>query len=607
MTQSGVLMNERRWLALIIGAYVVLGAAMSVIVPLGESPDEIDHFRFIQALLFERALPVMQPTAADNVTMEANQPPLYYTLGALVAAPVLQSDYVDPQFVTCFLFETGAPGRQHLYVHDSAEAFPWSGTPLAFHIVRLFSVALGALTVWLAYKLGRLLAPHQPVIGLLAAALLAFNPQFIFITASVNNDVLTALLGAVIVVVSVQLVVGNRSPDYAGWRDLLRSAFYQRIVLLGVLLGLGALTKLALFALWPVALLAVTGAWAKRKGEAGVGFKELGTGLVLLGVPPLLLAGWWYVRGQWLYGDPLAWDVHLAAKGDSVLRVAPFGWSDLVEFGRIHFQSYWALFGWLNVAWPGWVYWLVGLLVAGGVVGVGRFIAQRRHSWRDLVPLSLTILAVLAVYASLFRYIQTINWSGYQGRLAYAVAAPLAALLALGLVTLFGRMGAVVTAGGMALLATLTLLLVIAPAYPRPLIYEPDATLPRTCIHFSSGFTIEAFAAPAVIRPNEVVTVTLHGYGYTDHPGLPLEVQLVGANGAVLATAEAPSGAWQRDMLNTVSFTVPIPEALAAGSAEWRVSMLREGELLTASDVYGRTLSVPTPLMPVEIEIDSAD
>ena len=63
-------------------AYVVLGAAIGVIVPLGESPDEIDHFRFIQALLFERALPVMQPTAADNVTMEANQPPLYYTLGA---------------------------------------------------------------------------------------------------------------------------------------------------------------------------------------------------------------------------------------------------------------------------------------------------------------------------------------------------------------------------------------------------------------------------------------------------------------------------------------------------------------------------------------------
>ena len=92
-------------------------------------------------------------------------------------------------------------------------------------------------------------------------------------------------------------------------------------------------------------------------------------------------------------------------------------------------------------------------------------------------------------------------------------------------------------------------------------------------------FTVEAFAAPAVIRPNEVVTVTLHGYGYTDHAGLPLEVQLVGANGAVLATAEAPSGAWQRDMLNTVSFTVPIPEALAAGSAEWRVSMLREGRV----------------------------
>lgn len=600
-------MNERRWLGLIIGVYIVLGVVMSVIVPLGESPDEIDHFRFVQALLIEQTLPIMQPVAADNVTMEANQPPLYYALSAVVAAPVSPTEYVDPQFVTCFLFETDAPGRQHLYVHDSAEAFPWSGPPLAFHLVRLLSVALGGLTVWLAYKLGRLLILHQPEVGLLAAALLAFNPQFIFITASVNNDVLTALLGAAIVVVSVALVMEDQLQVIGGWRHVAQSPFYRRTFFLGVLLGLGALTKLALFALWLVALLAVVATWGKAKRERGVGIKELVVGLAVLGLPVVLIAGWWYVRGQWLYGDPLAWDVHLAAKGDSVLRVAPFAWTDLVEFGRIHFQSYWALFGWLNIAWPGWVYWLVGLLVVSGLVGIVRYTAQLRRNWRDLMPLGLTILAVLGVYVSLLRYIQTINWSGYQGRLAYAVAVPIAALLAVGLVTLFGRIGAIITGGGMALLAIVTLLLVIAPAYPRPLIYEPDASLPRTCIHFASGFTIEAFAAPDVVRPNETATVTLHSYGYSDSKSLPLRIQLVGVDGVVLAEAEAASGSWQRDTTGAVTFTVPIPEDVRAGSAEWRVVMAGADGLLTASDVYGRPLPVPTLLSPVLIVTDSAE
>jgi hypothetical protein len=467
---------------------------------------------------------------------------------------------------------------------------------------------MGALTVWLAYKLGRLLVPDKPVVGLLGAALLAFNPQFIFITASVNNDVLTALLGAAIVVVSIQLVVANWPLAVDHWRNAFSMPFYRTVLLLGILLGLGALTKLALFALWPVAGLAVLVViWRGREQGAGgrSWFGRMVASLSLLVLPAVLLAGWWYLRGQLLYGDPLAWDVHLAAKGTSVLRLEPFGWADLVEFGRFHFQSYWALFGWLNIAWPGWVYWLVGLMVVSGLVGLVWFVVKlirMPRNWDAIVAVGLTMLAVVGIYASLLRYIQTINWSGYQGRLAFAVAAPIALLLALGLATLFGRIGSLLIGSGMALLALLTLLFVISPAFLRPMIYQPAAQLPRTCIHFEGGYTIEAYAAPDVIRPNETVKIALHAYGYTDGMGMPLVIDLLAADGTVLAEQRVATGPWATDQLSQIEVELTVPDAAPIGQAYWRAGGLnRSGEFLPAVDVYGRDLSIPPTLSPVLI------
>ena len=55
----------------------------------------------------------------------------------------------------------------------------------------------------------------------------------------------------------------------------------------------------------------------------------------------------------------------------------------------------------------------------------------------------------MAIYASLLRYIQTINWTGYQGRLAFAAAVSIAMFIALGLVALGGKKLALGIAGGL--------------------------------------------------------------------------------------------------------------------------------------------------------------
>lgn len=586
----GKLLLRHRWLALVLAFYLVLGVAYSVVTPLGESPDEVDHFLYVNSLTQQRRLPVMVPNAADNVTMEANQPPLYYFLGAAATVWLPQPQTADFPANTCFSFRPEDPGRQTFYLHDTAEAFPYRGTFLAFHLVRWLSLLLGTGTVLLTYTLGRQAALADGRVALLAAALVACNPQFIFINASANNDVLTALMGAAIVLLSTTAATRPSGKIYA---------------LLGVVLGLAALTKFGLFALWPLPFLALAlNGWHGRGRRAVL----LWAGL-LLGLP-LLIAGWWYVRGQLLYGDPLAWAVHLQAKGDQVLRTAPLAAADLRQFVVDHFQSYWLWFGWLNVKAPPWVYGLLLLLPLAAVAGWIRLAAAARRNsrislraWsRDgrFVALAFSLLAVGGVYVALLRYIQTINASGYQGRLAFAAAAPVAVLLAVGLVALLRRWSAL-PAVALGLLA-LGGLLLLSAAFPRPTIYQPSPGVARTCVRFDGGLMLEAYAAPQRFPPGETVPVTLVGYGLADTAAAQtVVVELRGRDGAIAGRAETEL-AWSRGEVvsATVALTVAADTVAARGVLAAGVAT-PAGAWQIGRSVSGRELPQPHPLTTVKI------
>src|SRR5690606_35070225 len=120
----------------------------------------------------------------------------------------------------------------NMIVHTGSEAFPWTGTALAVHVARLFSVALGLGTVLATYALGRAVFPEWPLVALGAAALNAFLPMFLFISGSVNNDNLSNLLGNLLTLLIVKLVQATEAPRL---RDY---------VLLGVVTGAGLLSKL---------------------------------------------------------------------------------------------------------------------------------------------------------------------------------------------------------------------------------------------------------------------------------------------------------------------------------------------------------------------------
>ena len=234
-------------LAGLLLAFVLLATWYSLIIPLGEAPDEVPHFTYVRYLAQHGRLPT---TTEEH---EAFQPPLYYALGAALTfwiedepdAPfaVRTNAYFDP-------LDPRAP--KNLLLHTGGEAWPYRGWALAWHLVRLLSIALGAVTVWAVYQLGRVLFPDRPAIRLTMAALTAFTPQFLFLSAVVNNDNAATALSALILWQVAALL-----------HDTGRTQLWKRCLLLGVLLGLGVLSKASLIALVPVVALAVLAASSK--------------------------------------------------------------------------------------------------------------------------------------------------------------------------------------------------------------------------------------------------------------------------------------------------------------------------------------------------------
>jgi 4-amino-4-deoxy-L-arabinose transferase-like glycosyltransferase len=615
-----------RPLLLILALYLLLALATSVIVPLGEAPDELDHFLYIQYVARERAFPVMSPVFEENETLEANQPPLYYLLGVLAGGWLGRDQPLHLPLNSCFAYDPADPGRQTFYRHDPAEQFPWHGPYLAFHLVRALSVLMGAGAVLLAYAIGRRLTPDKQPVAILAAALLAFNPQFIFITASANNDNLTTLLGAAIVLFAIRVAQRDMTSNLAfgSWE----------LGFLSLLIGLGALTKFGLLALWPLAFLAVL--WPALPYWREKQWRIPWAGLLLTTILPLLVAGWWYIRAYRLYGDPLAWDVHLAAKGVYVLRTTPLQPADLLDFALTHFQSYWGWFGWLNIKLPGWAYWLLAVVVLAAVIGLllrivySVFKDNTQYAIHNTLhvsrftfhaPLLFTLLATLAIYASLFRYIQTINWSGYQGRLAYAVAAPIAALLATGLFNFYTFLSRstllsprstllefprVPLSSLLFVLPAATLIFILAPAYPRPQIYQPpldSAVFLAECPRFPTGLQLEGYHLPAQTQPGQTLPITLYGYALSDSPNAQsLAVQLIGRAGEVVASGQT-SLTWQAGEVISTTLMLPVSADALPARATLQAGLLSapDGEWQPATTPGGRSLDLPIALTTLKI------
>ncbi len=373
--------------------YVTIGALYAALTPIWQVPDEPAHYNYIRALAEGRGFPVIERGDYDQAYLrrlteekfplelpiepleyEDHQPPLYY----LLATPV-------------YLLFDGAV------------------IPL-----RLLSVLFGAGVLVVAFGTVKSLFPARPSLALMTAALIAFIPQHVAMTAGVNNDTLAELIVGANLWALVIYAKGRRNPPWP----------------IGLLLTAALLTKTTAYVVIGVAVAAV----ALRRQRERRTWKWAALQLAWMIIPALLLSAPWFIRNGLTYGwrDPLGLNRHNAVvvgQPRTSEWLADYGWRGLLSrMKRTTFQSFWGQFGWMGVVLPARIYQALKLFTAILMLGFIFWLIQQRPRLHSSLLLACSAFLTFSAFAW-----YNLTFVQHQGRYLFPALIPIGAAAALGL------------------------------------------------------------------------------------------------------------------------------------------------------------------------------
>ncbi len=445
-------------------AHFVLTVGFSVINPLGEAPDEADHFAFVVYLAEERTLPV-----GPRVT-QSKHPPLYHASAAL-AASLATPDHRFLRANPDVDLTPRVDWSPNFFIHTADESWPWQDDgQRAFHIARLWSALLSTLTIVATYGLALTAFPAHALVALTATGLLAFLPEFAFIGASATNDNAAALFGTLALWAGLLLWRKHARARLVWWAPLA--------------LGAGLLSKTSTLGVWPAVGIAVLiGACTMARAPVTLRAwwdalwrtwqRWAPSGLYVFG-GALLLAGPWLLRNWRLYGDPLGMGL---TRQTIDLRSTPWTGGDTLWLLEGWFRSFWGKFGGAgHIPMPEPIYVALLTLTLVSTIGLGGNLWPTKRRFA-LTPLLLLTLAAGGVIAGIARY-SLIALGTDQGRLLYPAVAALIVLWTVGLFwwipPRFQRNASIVLIGAMAGLSLYALFGVVRPAFAPPSPPDPD-------------------------------------------------------------------------------------------------------------------------------------
>ncbi len=265
-------------LGLILIIFFILSLAHVVWVPLHDPPDEIAHFQYSQFIARTGRLPLnaQERQAAGYLSF---WPPLYHAITAIVTGwsdssdpPYLKFVWESPRFdLASELLDTKR------LANTEDELWPYRGVVLMWRLGRVVSVFFSMGTIMMAFFTALEFFPGNYRLAILAAAIIAFVPAFIYMSAAMSYEPLVGLLSGMYFWLLIKLVKGKSRPIiYIG---------------LGVCMGLAVTTKYSAVIL-PAQVVAVLTylAWRYCWGWLSW-FKRLS----LVALATMVASGWWFV------------------------------------------------------------------------------------------------------------------------------------------------------------------------------------------------------------------------------------------------------------------------------------------------------------------------
>ena len=219
------MINGKRGLGLIVALYFLLALSHSYITPLWSPPDEVRHFSYCEYIARNYSLPYLDATMEGGHITQSVHPPLYYLIGSFfcrdISRPIQETVFIDD-----------GPSGSTISHPYSESRFPYSGKALGAHLLRLFSILCGALTVWLVFKIVWLIFPGALLCAALASLFVATLPQFLHVSASISNENLSTFLSALYMFYLLTFLQGRVSKkDFAACRHNAGLLFADQIVI----------------------------------------------------------------------------------------------------------------------------------------------------------------------------------------------------------------------------------------------------------------------------------------------------------------------------------------------------------------------------------------
>jgi len=569
-------LRDHRGFGIILSAYAILALLYGVAIPIFETPDANGHYAYIHELTEGRGLPVQGTPSGARVTgYVASHPPLYYSLcAALTFWNPDDVDLADWKWRNPYqtMGDASRTVNKNRLVHTPAERFPWRGTPLTMHIARFVSTLLGCLAVIATYGIAVELFPQRRWLALGATAFTAYNPMFVFTSARVSNDAAVTAFGSLAIWGAVRLAV--------------RGLPQRGLVLTGTALGLAALSKLSGVVLAPAVALALLfdslRIWHQRPEQP---WRErlqfIATRWTAVVFPAVLVSGWWFARNLFLYDEIMGVDAWLSHT--ATVRAEPIGiWQVIPELRGLE-KSYWAMFGWFNIAAAPWMYTIWRVLVRAATVGLALVLVDqwtsRGFSRRAQQGLLVLAFALLLNLGSVWRFIMIVL--GAQGRYLMPTTASASILLMLGLSRLLPErfsldrwrppFAALIGTVQLAL-AIVSLFAFILPAYAKPrIVQESQLPADMTRLDLSFGGTpIELLGGHIELpsaHPGDLISVSLYWRASeTPEENMLAFVQILGRDQEPISGVDCypgrgnfPPSLWQPNVIYRDRYDLRLP------------------------------------------------
>lgn len=568
---------RHRLALLIILLHVVLGVLYSVAVPIWEAYDEWGHYPYVRYIATHGTLPSRdRPLVEYNDTVRP-QPPLYYMLGAAATFWIDTSDWHAPVENRYSSLPT-AMGGYNRALHGYDEDFPWKGWVLAVHVVRLVSVLLSTVTVWLTYLIGRILFPGRHEIALGAAAICAFWPQYLFIGSVINNDNMVATSGALVMLFMVRSVVGPPR-----WSDRVGLVLAQACAIASKIVGMAFL---------PVTLWGLF--WSFRP------FSDRNRKQRLVWFAGIVLAAGAVLFVLFQFAHPRYY-VNFLRYAHPPTSLTDRGLAEWLNVARLMWGTLWASFGWQSVGIDRWVYDVIQPVWLIALCGLVAFFVRSRE-WAVKWAL-LGLLGAVAIVAAMTAYRGLFSAYYFTGRYLLSTIAAFSTLLAVGLDSVGPRRWSRVILGAvgvaMAAFAIYAPFAYIIPVYARPAKLAPEAVANlANPVHADFGHKIELVGYeldPVTFYPGETIHLSLYWQTLEEmDQNYTLAVKLIAPDDAEIASLNVhpgrgsyPTSMWRQGDIFKDTYWLPVAaDAMPMSLARLKVAFFRDDTDLEHLPVY---------------------